>query len=61
MVEVKAVIGTADNLMQQRRGIKSLVKRDREIWTFLVDSPENYRDSLKPHIGVDTKVSLSKH
>ena len=70
--EVKAVISTADNLTsEQRRGIKSSVRRvkDKEIVVFQtdksgrfsVDSPENYRESVKPHIGVDTEISLSEH
>ena len=29
--------------------------------TFSVDSPENYHESVKRHVGLDTEVSLSKH
>ena len=70
--DVKAVIGTADNLAsEQQRGIKSLVKRvkEKEIVVFQtdksgrlsVDSQENYREFMIPHAGVEPKVSLSKH
>ena len=28
---------------------------------FSVDTPENYRELVRPHVGVDAEVDLSKH
>ena len=60
------VIGDSNMTLEQRQGVKSLVSRvkDKEIVVFQtdksgrfsVDSPDNYRDSILPHIGMDPEV-----
>lgn len=60
------VINNSNLTTQQRKGVKSLVNRanDGELVVFQtdksgrfsVDSPENYRNSVQPHIGMDTEV-----
>ena len=60
------MIGDSNMTLEQRQGVKSLVSRvkDKEIVVFQtdksgrfsVDSPDNYRDSILPHIGMDPEV-----
>ena len=61
-----------ENLTEpQRRGIKGLVRRvkDNELVVFQtdksgrfsVDTPDNYRESVMPHVGDDPQVSQNDH
>ena len=69
---MKSKVTSDSNLTSvQQRGVKSLIRRvkEKEIVVFQtdksgrfsVDTPENYRESVRPHVGVDAEVDLSKH
>ena len=70
--EVASEIMDGENLSeQQQRGIKGLTRRIKEnelvifqtdkSGRFSVDSPENFRKSVRPHIGNDPQISQSNH
>ena len=70
--EVKSEVASDSNLTsEQQRGVKSLIRRvkEKEIAVFQtdkpgrfsIDTPENYRESVRPHVGVDVEVDRCKH
>ena len=70
--EVKSEVASDSNLTsEQQRGVKSLIRRvkEKEIVVFQtdksgrfsIDTPENYRESVRHQVGVDAEVDRSKH
>ena len=71
-IAMQTKISNGSNLsMEQRKGLASLSKRVRandivvfqtdKSGRFSVDTPENYRNAVQPHIGTDPEISPAEH